>query len=319
MNSPAPPSLQVFISYSHKDEELREELDIHLSNLKRQGKIQAWHDRAIEAGAEWDVEIKHQLEAAEIILLLITPRFIASDYCYDLEMQRAIQRHDDGTARVIPIIVKSCDWQGSPFSKLQVLPKDAKPVTKWDDRDEAFLDIVKGIRRAVETLQAKKPEGVPSVKEAIAPALPPTPTLPHFSTYRPNTWTGREEATGQLTDALHSGARLLILHGMTGIGKTALAEKLAADALAASDTPLPYRRIAFDVGTLSTDFTRGAIAILQALGDDTAQQLPDEQILPYLIKILEQRPHWLQLDSLEYLLHQSDDGSYHFADAERGG
>jgi len=102
---------------------------------------------------------------------------------------------------------------------------------------------------------------------------------------------------------------------MTGIGKTALAEKLAADALAASDTPLPYRRIAFDVGTISTDFTRGAIAILQALGDDTAQQLPDEQILPYLIKTLEQRPHWLQLDSLEYLLHQADNGSYHFADA----
>jgi len=174
---------------------------------------------------------------------------------------------------------------------------------------------VKGIRRAVETLQAKKPEGVPSVKEAIAPALPPTPTLPHFSTYRPDTWTGREEATGQLTDALHSGACLLILHGMTGIGKTALAEKLAADSLAASNTPLPYCRIAFDVGALSTDFTRGAIAILQALGDDTAQQLSDEQILPYLLKTLEQRPHWLQLDSLEYLLHQADNGSYHFADA----
>jgi tetratricopeptide (TPR) repeat protein len=112
---------------------------------------------------------------------------------------------------------------------------------------------------------------------------------------------------------------------MTGIGKTALAEKLAADLLVneAAGTSdrlslppdIKFHRISFDIGTPSTDFTRGAIAILQAIGDDTAQQLPDEQILPYLLKTLEQRPYWLQFDSLEYLLHQSDNGSYRFADA----
>lgn len=147
--------IEVFISYSHKDDDLREELDTHLANLKRQGKITAWQDRAIEAGEEWDAQIKGKLESAQIILLLISPPFMASDYCYDLEMQRSIERHDAGSARVIPIILRPCDWKGSPFSKLQVLPKDGKPVTQWSDRDTAFLDVVQGIRRAVESLAKK--------------------------------------------------------------------------------------------------------------------------------------------------------------------
>jgi TIR domain len=147
--------IEVFISYSHKDDELREELVIHLASLRRQGKIEAWHDRAIEAGEEWEAQIKGRLESAQIILLLISPPFIASDYCFDVEMQRAIARHHEGTARVIPIILRPSDWKESPFSKLQVLPKDAKPVTQWDDRDSAFLDVVQGLRRAVDSLTKK--------------------------------------------------------------------------------------------------------------------------------------------------------------------
>lgn len=157
--APPPPAtkpIEVFISYSHKDDELREELVTHLANLKRQKKITAWHDRAIEAGEEWEAQIKGKLESAQIILLLISPPFMASEYCYDIELQRAIERHDAGNARVIPIILRPCDWKGSPFSKLQALPKDAKPITQWHDRDEAFLNVIQGIRRAVETMQAKK-------------------------------------------------------------------------------------------------------------------------------------------------------------------
>ena len=144
--------VEVFISYSHKDEDLKDELYIHLANLTRQNKIKPWQDRAIEAGTEWDAEIKARLESAGVILLLITPRFIASEYCFDKEMQRAMERHAAGTARVIPIIMKPCDWQDTAFSKLQVLPKDAKPVTSWSDQDEALLNVVKGIRRAVDSL-----------------------------------------------------------------------------------------------------------------------------------------------------------------------
>jgi hypothetical protein len=147
--------LEVFISYSHRDEDLKDELYIHLANLTRQNKIKPWQDRAIEAGTEWDAEIKARLESAGVILLLITPRFIASEYCFDKEMQRAMERHAAGTARVIPIIMKPCDWQDTPFSRLHILPKDAKPVTSWSDRDEALLDVVQGIRRAVDSLAKK--------------------------------------------------------------------------------------------------------------------------------------------------------------------
>ena len=144
--------IEVFISYSHKDEDLKDELYIHLANLTRQNKIKPWQDRAIEAGTEWDTEIQARLESAGVILLLITPRFIASEYCFDKEMQRAMERHSAGRARVIPIVMKPCDWQGTPFSKLQVLPKDAKPVTSWNDKDEALLNVVQGIRKAVDSL-----------------------------------------------------------------------------------------------------------------------------------------------------------------------
>ena len=147
--------IEMFISYSHRDEDLKDELYVHLANLTRQKKIKPWQDRAIEAGTEWDAAIKANLESAGVILLLITPRFIASEYCFDKEMQRAMERHAEGSARVIPVIMKPCDWQGTPFSKLQVLPKDAKPVTSWDDMDEALLNVVQGIRRAVESLSKK--------------------------------------------------------------------------------------------------------------------------------------------------------------------
>ena len=146
--------LGVFISYSHKDENLKEELEVHLSTLKRQGKIKPWQDRSIEAGTEWDTTIKAELEAAQIILLLITPRFMASDYINDIELTRAMERHKAGTARVIPIILKPVDLKDTALSQLQALPKDAKPVTRWDDQDEAFLNVVQGIRRVVETLHA---------------------------------------------------------------------------------------------------------------------------------------------------------------------
>ena len=152
---PQPEPIEVFISYSHKDEALKDELYVHLANLKHQRKIQPWQDRDIESGDEWDAEIKARLESAGIILLLVTPRFIASDYCFGKEMKRAMERHDEGSAKVIPIMMKPCDWKGTPFSKLQALPKDAKPVTTWRDQDEALLDAVNGIRRAVESLLKK--------------------------------------------------------------------------------------------------------------------------------------------------------------------
>ena len=142
-----------FYSYSHEDEALRDQLAKHLSLLKRQGVIAEWHDRRIGAGEEWKGEIDKNLESARIILLLVSPSFLASDYCYDIELKRAIERHDEGEARVIPIILRPVDWKGASFAKFAALPRDERPVTLWSDRDEAFLDVAVGIRRAVEAMR----------------------------------------------------------------------------------------------------------------------------------------------------------------------
>jgi hypothetical protein len=144
--------VEVFYSYSHKDEALREELEEALALLKRQGHIAGWHDRAIIGGQERADQISEHLESARIVLLLVSSSFLASDYCFGKEMGRALERHDKKEAVVIPVIVRPCDWHGAPFAKLQGLPKDAKAVTSWANKDEAWTDVAKGVRRAVESM-----------------------------------------------------------------------------------------------------------------------------------------------------------------------
>jgi hypothetical protein len=144
--------MKVFLSYSHTDEKLKNRLEKHLGTLKRQGVITCLHDRDIAAGKEWKDEIDTRLNTASIILLLISADFIDSDYCYSSEMARAMERHESGEARVIPIILRPVFWEKAPFGKLQVLPKDAKPVTEWPNRDRAFRNITEGIRKAIEEL-----------------------------------------------------------------------------------------------------------------------------------------------------------------------
>jgi hypothetical protein len=144
--------VEVFISYAHKDEAFKDELLVHLSNLRRQNVISAWHDRMIGEGTEWAGQIDVHLKSARIILLLISPSFMASDYCNDVELAEAMRRHTAGEARVIPISVRPVEAEGAPFLKLQGLPKDFKPISRWPDPDEAWVDVAKGIRRAVESL-----------------------------------------------------------------------------------------------------------------------------------------------------------------------
>jgi TIR domain len=140
--------ISLFFSYSHRDESLRDELEIHLAALKRQGVIQTWHDRRIGAGKDFNSEISENLESAQIILLLISPYFIASDYCYDIEMKRALERHEFGEARVIPVILHPCDWHSLPFGNLTATPKDGKPISKYPNQHDAFLEVILAIRDA---------------------------------------------------------------------------------------------------------------------------------------------------------------------------
>lgn len=183
--------IKVFFSYSHKDEVFREELETHLSILRRQEVICGWHDRKITAGREWAGEIDKHLDSAKIILLLISADFLASDYCYDVEMRRAMERHERGEARVISIMLRDVDWHGAPFAKLQVLPTDAKPVANWPSHDQAFKNVAVGIRKVVNELlhqpqprvsvASQRPEAKAEVQTTVVerPSVPkPTSTGP---------------------------------------------------------------------------------------------------------------------------------------------
>ena len=138
---------KLFFSYSHKDEALRDELETHLSMLKRQGIIETWHDRRIGAGKEFDTEICEYLSDANIILLLVSPYFLASDYCYNIELDKALEMHKLEKAVVIPVILHPCDWHSSSFGKLTATPTDGKPVSKHPNQHDAFLDVTKAIRK----------------------------------------------------------------------------------------------------------------------------------------------------------------------------
>jgi hypothetical protein len=152
--SPKRKPVEIFYSYSHRDEKLREKLHTHLAVLQRGRLISEWHDRKITAGDAWKGCIDERLKSAGIILLLVSPDFVASDYCYDVELRHALKRHRRGDARVIPIILRPCEWKFTPFAALQSLPTDGKPITTWTNRDKAFLEIANGIRKAVLELAA---------------------------------------------------------------------------------------------------------------------------------------------------------------------
>lgn len=156
MSKPPRKAIHVFCSYARKDKAFREELDKHLDTFRRSGHMTVWHDQEIAPGTEWEQQINEHLNTADIILLLLSPDFIHSDYCYSREMQRAIERHDSGEARVIPILLRHVHWQETPLSKLQVLPAGAKPITSWNDRDEAFWVVAHGIGEVAKALSTQK-------------------------------------------------------------------------------------------------------------------------------------------------------------------
>lgn len=149
--------VEIFISYTREDEELKKELRKHLSTMIRNGEILVWDDRMIAAGREWEGQIDEHLEKSDLILLLVSAGFIASDYCWDVEVKRAMERHEAGTARVIPIILRETDLKNVPFAKLQSLPKDRKPVTdptSWTSHDAAWVNVVEELRKTISDFAA---------------------------------------------------------------------------------------------------------------------------------------------------------------------
>lgn len=171
--------LELFYSYSHKDEELRNELERHLRLLQRNGLIQSWHDRRISPGAEWTDDIDLHIRSAQIVLLLIGADFLASDYCYGEEMRIALERHEQQLAVVIPIILRPVDWTGAPFAKLQALPRDGKAITLWRNRDEAFSLIAREIREVVVALSTARRRGrIASGSPGVLPRIRSASSMP---------------------------------------------------------------------------------------------------------------------------------------------
>ncbi len=177
-------SIEVFISYHQKDEELREELEKHLATLLREKLITSWHKREIIAGQEFQDEINKYLKRAGLILLLVSPDFIASDYHWTFEVTRALEQNAAGKARVIPVLLRHADWETPPIKELSPLPSNRKPIKSWTDPDEAFLEVVNGIRQEVTRLVASSNYSPPKESSAnqkplaLKPATDNAPSQP---------------------------------------------------------------------------------------------------------------------------------------------
>jgi Tfp pilus assembly protein PilF len=243
------PKTEIFCSYSRKDEKLFNELKNHLSSLKLSGASIELHERRI-LGNTWDDNVDEHINTANVILLLISANFIASDYVFSTEVKRALERHKAGEARVIPIILRPVHWRSAPFGTLRALPVDAKPVTTWDNQDEAFFDIARGIRAVIE-----------------ASALPPIWNVPHNR--NPN-FTGREVVLSDLHSTLTSG-RPAVLIGLGGVGKTQLAVEYAYRH--AADFSVVWWVRAEEPATLAADYTNLAIQLGLPQKDATDQRI----------------------------------------------
>ncbi len=161
-------SVEVFCSYSHRDEELRKQFDAHVALMRRNNLIRVWHDREILAGDDWAGEIDSHLNSADLITLFVSSDFLNSNYCYEKEVARAMKRHLEEKILVVPIIVRACDWQDAPFGKLQAVPAYGKAVASWPDRDEAWTEVAKHLKLCVAELLTRLTTRLQRLKEIEA-------------------------------------------------------------------------------------------------------------------------------------------------------
>lgn len=204
--------VRLFCSYSHRDENLWKELKTHLKLLQRQGVIASWFDRDIEASEDWRQQVNLGLENADIILLLVSADFIASDYCYEIEVKRALERHVRGDARLIPLILRDVDLRGAPFANLQYLPADGRPVTLWENRDTAWRNITEGIEKAAKQLQENEDS---SLTEALLITSIKLENIRCFESL---------ELSLSSSEAIR---KFVLMFGDNGVGKTTLLRSIA--------------------------------------------------------------------------------------------
>ncbi|MEM5346070.1 DnaB-like helicase C-terminal domain-containing protein [Paraburkholderia azotifigens] len=224
------PQITVFISYSHKDEQYKESLEEHLAVLRRAKKISHWSDRKIVPGTSWAAEIDRNIETADVILLLVSPSFIASGYCYEKELSLALKRHEAESAVVIPIFVRPMDLTDEPLMGLQGLPKDAVSIVEWSNEDLGWRDVARGLRLVVDDLLERKrrhhePSGFTTVQETLAEMVDNLDRLNGSGSISGISF-GLVDVD-HLTDGLHPG-QLITVASRPGMGKTNLTLGVAA-------------------------------------------------------------------------------------------
>ncbi len=290
-------SLKVFFSYSHEDELLRHKLEKHFSSLKNSGDISEWFDGKITGGSEIEQNIDENLNASDIILLLISSSYLDSYYCYEKEMKMALQMHAEGKTRVIPIILRPCDWQREPFGGLKALPKDGLAVTEWPNEDSALSDIAKGLRAVVEEIKNSRTELSTSnsdepKKTRISITLP-TPTVSFVTRHDQHGENLIEKISKSLAE---SDNNLVVLWGSGGNGKTTLAAQFARASVA-------EKQIVWVDADGRTDISAGVLLdeIVTQLGQPEARQLPPTLKHEQALALLTEKPSLVILDNFETL------------------
>jgi replicative DNA helicase len=250
--------VKVFYSYSHSDESYRKALVTHLSILRRKGLISEWHDRKIIAGKEWASEINSNIDQSELILLLVSPDFIASDYCYGIEMERAMERHESDKSTVVPIIVRPTDWADTPFAKLQAIPTDAVPVTTWTNEDEAWLDIEKKLKESINEINENKrvytPEGgLRKLGDLLIEEVDRLDTAIHRTENCTGIPTGFSDLDSIL-DGMHR-SELIVVASRPQMGKTDFVLNLAEYAALKEKLPVAFYSLRLSAAKISRKFT----------------------------------------------------------------
>jgi len=212
----------IFFCYARGDEDLLKKLKSHLRPRQRQGLIDIWYDRNISTDTEWEPEIKKQLDAAQIVLLLVSPDFMDSDYCNGIEMTRALERHTSGEALVIPIILRPTYWHGEPLGRLQALPTDDTPVTdpEWHHVDRALYAVTQGIHNVVVQLRTDHADVLPRVAEETRPQVATASSIPPVLQQKRNASQFRAPLAVE---------HLILLHTLTGHTDAVISVALTAD------------------------------------------------------------------------------------------
>ena len=292
--------MQVFYSYSHcqEDKALREVLGKQLAVLRQNQLISEWYDGAINPGEEWDAAIKDNLGKADIILLLVSADFLASKYIWEVELQIAIQRHQTGDARVIPIILRPCDWQNSVLGQLKALPEDGKPITTSKNQDEAFLQVIEGIRQL---LSSMAPQHTAQSRTSSAIVITTPPLV--------KDWVGRSEEITQLQDWItNPNIPLISIQGLGGMGKSTLAAYLFQQFQENSSidhSEFNIHHFLWTDVTQQPDFTAFTETVLRGLGVRPTTGGDTHQLIQQLMECLKQKSCLLVVDNLESLLNDT--------------